>query len=112
MISRLPNLPKLLPMLYGLFCMRLHSFAKTGQTDRLSNQDIESIGEGYQEQDEQASRTSFFSAHLNRVFLVPRMPAPTVFMARPALQQSSTSRLLSWVKHSVLRMPRTGRVLG
>lgn len=100
MLTSLPSavsmltIPKLLPMLYSLFCLQIH--ARKGAAAPGSDVDVESAAAG----PAHAVAPSHFSPH---VFLVPRLPASTVVVPRPAHKRTA-DRLIHWFKYSVLRM--------
>ena len=101
MLSTLPAIPKMLPMLLGLFCMKM--YARDQSEEAASNQDIEPP------MMHDAKTRSTHMPGNPHIFLVANPQTPSkrrVVIARPSNKWAS-SRLFSWIKHSVLGMPRT-----
>jgi hypothetical protein len=100
MLSTLPAIPKMLPMLLGIFCLKM--YARDQSEEAASNQDIEPpiIHD---------AKTRTLMPGNPHIFLVANPQTPSkrrVVIARPSNKWAS-SRLFSWIKHSVLGMPRT-----
>ena len=100
MLSTLPAIPKMLPMLLGIFCLKM--YARDQSEEAASNQDIEPpmIHD---------AKTRTLTPGNPHIFLVANPQTPSkrrVVIARPSNKWAS-SRLFSWIKHSVLGMPRT-----
>ena len=101
-VLNVSNFPKILPMIYSFFCLGVYS-----NTQNALN-DIESATETPVQQ---CTAPAFSLSANPKVYLVPRRPESRIIVARPTIQRTS-SRLFNWIKHSVLRIPRTVRVLG
>jgi hypothetical protein len=103
MLTSLPSavsmltIPKLLPMLYSLFCMQMHG--RAGAAAPSSDFDVESAAAG----PAHAVAPAHFAVKPH-VFLVPRLPASMVVVPRPANKRGPADRIIHWFKYSVLRM--------
>ena len=103
MLTSLPSavsmltIPKLMPMLYSLFCLQIH--ARAGAEAPGSDFDVESAAAG----PAHAVAPAHFAVKPH-VFLVPRLPASMVVVPRPAHKRGPADRIIHWFKYSVLRM--------
>ena len=104
-IVRMLSVPKLLPMLYTIFCLKLQERKEQGLQAHCTHDDVEVAVNS-----EEPPRYRQIGDH-NSIFLVPRLPDSTLFVSRPSVQRAS-SRFFSWIKHSIFRVPRRTPILG
>lgn len=97
------NVPKILPMLFNLFCLRAHGCSKAIKEACLDDTDIESNSESVIAPKTPNERKVRHLLLPDRIFLVKNTRPETVFAYR---HQTAVARLLSWIKHSVLGVPR------
>ena len=98
------SMPKFLPMIYTLFCLKLHERTRKGSEAQSVYEDVEVAASPSQARScRQVDNPS--------IFLVPRLPDSTLFVSRPSVQRAS-SRFFSWVKHSIFRVPRRTPIVG
>lgn len=90
------TIPKLLPMLYSLFCLQIH--ARAAAEAPGSDFDVESTGAGPANA-VAPSRLQFFPP----LFLVSQLPASLIVVVPRPAHKRAADRLIHWFKHSVLR---------
>ena len=97
------SVPKILPMLFNLFCLRAHGCSKAIKEACLDDTDIESNSEPVNAPKTPNERKVRHLLLPDRIFLVKTTRPETVFAYR---HQTAMARLFSWIKHSVLGVQR------